>query len=58
MFSTYALAQGCLADLRARLPRPVLAYGVIRRAEEAAAAHAAGADSVVIDQLDTGPKRA
>src|SRR5207253_676789 len=46
------------ADLRARLPRPVLAYGVIRRAEEAAAAHAAGADSVVIDQLDTGPKRA
>jgi glycerol-3-phosphate responsive antiterminator len=40
------------ADQRARLPRPLLAYGVVRRAEEVAAARAAGADSVVIDPLD------
>jgi glycerol-3-phosphate responsive antiterminator len=45
-------------DQRARLPRPLLAYGVVRRPEEAAAATAAGADSVVIDPLDTEAKRA
>jgi glycerol-3-phosphate responsive antiterminator len=43
---------------RARLPRPLLAYGVVRRSEEAAAAREAGADSVVVDPLDTRAKRA
>jgi glycerol-3-phosphate responsive antiterminator len=42
---------------RSRLPRPLLAYGMIRRPEEAAAARRAGADSIVIDPLDTVTKR-
>jgi glycerol-3-phosphate responsive antiterminator len=42
---------------RARLPRPLLAYGMIRRPEEGAAARRAGADSIVIDPLDTEKKR-
>jgi glycerol-3-phosphate responsive antiterminator len=45
-------------DQRARLPRPLLAYGMIRRPEEAAAARRAGANSIVIDPLDTESKRA
>ena len=42
----------------ARLPRPLLAYGMIRRPEEAAAARQAGADSIVVDPLDRDRKRA
>jgi glycerol uptake operon antiterminator len=53
-------------DQRARLPRPLLAYGLVRRPEEAEAAVAAGADAVVVDltresadkPLDTRTKRA
>jgi hypothetical protein len=51
-----ALAHLALAQ-RARLPRPLLAYGLVRRPEEAAAARGAGADSVVLDPLDTQAKR-
>ena len=42
---------------RARLPRPLLAHGMIRRPEEVAAAREAGADSVVLDPLDREPKK-
>ena len=45
------------AAQRARLPRPLLANGVVRRPEEVTAAREAGADSVVIDPLDTEPKK-
>jgi glycerol-3-phosphate responsive antiterminator len=53
-------------DQRARLPRPLLAYGLVRRPEEAEGAVAAGADAVVVDlaresadkPLDTRTKRA
>ncbi|MBO0684096.1 MAG: glycerol-3-phosphate responsive antiterminator, partial [Candidatus Dormibacteraeota bacterium] len=51
---------------RSDLPRPLLAYGLIRRPEEAAAVVAAGADSVVVDlaqrpvdkRIDNRTKRA
>lgn len=51
---------------RLDLPRPLLAYGLVRRPEEAAAVVAAGADSVVVDlarrpvdkRIDNRTKRA
>ena len=45
------------SEQRVELPRPLLAYGLVRRPEEAAAALAAGADSVVMDLPRTAPAK-